>query len=301
MQFSRFFYVIQNCDAIYNWLVEIIIEYVLIDNLVINFLILFLSAKVLSSRIIWWRILLANCFGTAMSFVFPLLKLPSYLMVTLKLLVGVVMVLTAYKIKNFKTFLLHFLTFLSATALFGGITFMISYLAYGSLEIMNLTYSKSFPVGAVIGIVACYFYVIVGVINYILKKQKTKKFIYEMKIFYKDKTYKIMAYLDSAHNLIDPITNQSVIIINFETFNKIFKLPMDKLLAKDVNSLANAHYINYKTINEDNQKMLVFNVDKIEIDLVKNKLKRENATIGLSFINFKSNFNCDALISPNLI
>lgn len=280
---------------------EIVIEYVLIDNLVINFLILFLSAKVLSSRFIWWRILIANAFGTAMSFVFPLLNLPGYLMIILKLLVGVVMVLIAYKTKNFKSFLLHFLTFLSATALFGGITFMISFLAYGSLKIMNLSYSKNFPVGLIVGIVACYCYVTIGVINYIIKKQKIKKFVYEMKIFYKDKTYKIAAYLDSAHNLIDPITNQSVIIINFETFNKIFKLPMEKLLAKDTASLSNAHYIDYKTINKTSQKMLVFSVDKIEVDLVKNKLKKENALVGLSFVNFKNNFNCDALISPNLI
>ena len=178
---------------------------------------------------------------------------------------------------------------------------MISYLAYGSLEIINLSYSKNFPVGLIVGIVACYCYVTIGVINYIIKKQKTKKFVYEMKIFYKDKTYKIAAYLDSAHNLIDPITNQSVIIINFETFNKIFKLPMEKLLAKDTASLSNAHYIDYKTINKTSQKMLVFSVDKIEIDLVKNKLKKENVAIGLSFVNFKNNFNCDALISPNLI
>lgn len=280
---------------------EIVIEYVLIDNLVINFLILFLSAKVLASRIIWWRILLANLFGTAMSFVFPLLVLPSYLLIFLKLFVGALMVFIAYKLKNLKTFFLHFITFLSATALFGGITFMISFFAYGSLEVINFTYSKNFPVGAIIGIIAVYSYVILGVINYIIKKQKMKKFVYEMKIFSHDKSYKISAYLDSAHNLIDPETNETVTIINYETFNKIFKLPMEKLITKDVSELKNAHYIDYRTINKSNQKMLVFNVEKIEIDLIKNKLKKENAVLGLTLTNFKNNFNCEALISPNLI
>ncbi len=301
LQFSRFFYVMLIQIAIYNWIVEIIIEYVLIDNLVINFLILFLSAKVLSSKITWWRLLISNIFGTAMSFLFPILMLPSYLLILLKLLVGVIMILIAYKIKTFKSFALHFATFLSITALFGGITFMISYFAYGSLEVLNNSYSKNFPMGVIIGIIAAYCYVLIGVINYIIKKQKTKKFIYDLKIFTNDKTYKISAYLDSAHNLIDPISNESVIIINFETFNKIFKLPMEKLIQKDVSNLKNAHYIDYKTINKTTQKMLVFNIEKVEIDLIKSKLKKENAVLGLSFSNFKNNFNCDALISPTLI
>lgn len=279
---------------------EIVIEYVLIDNLVINFLIIFLSSKVLAGRLIWWRVLLSDLFGTAMSFIFPILNLPAYLIIFLKIFVGITMTLIAFKIKNFKSFALHFITFMSITALFGGITFMLSYFAYGSLDIMN-NYCNQLPTGLIIAIVTSYVYLILGVINYIIKKQKTKKFIYQLKIYTPEKIYKLSAYLDSAHNLVDPVSQQSVIIINFETFNKIFKIPLENLLTKQVPNLKNAHYIDYKTINKKQQKMLVFNVDKIELDLVKNKLKKDNAVLGLSFINFKNNFDCDALISPTLI
>ena len=279
---------------------EIVIEYVLIDNLVINFLIIFLSSKMLASRLIWWRVVLSDLFGTAMSFVFPILHLPASLIIFLKILVGITMTLIAFKIINFKSFALHFITFMSITALFGGITFMLSYFAYGSLDIIN-NYYNQLPTGLIIAIITSYVYLILGVIKYVVKKQKTKKFIYQLKIYTSEKIYKLSAYLDSAHNLVDPVSQQSVIIINFETFNKIFKISLENLLTKQVPNLKNAHYIDYKTINKKQQKMLVFNVDKIELDLVKNKLKKDNAVLGLSFINFKNNFDCDALISPILI
>lgn len=298
MQFSRFFYakhfVLNNIIVV----VEIIVENVLIDNFVINYLILFLSAKLLSSKIVWWRFLLSIIFGTSMAFLFPILILPTYLTVALKILVGVLMIIIAFKLKGVKSFFLHFLVFVSATALFGGLAFAFSYLCFGSLEAMTFG-KQNIPVGLFFAIIAVYVYVIFGVIKYILKKQKIKKFIYAMKIFEKDNCYKLEAYLDSAHNLVDPESASSIVIINFSTFNKIFKIPLEKVLLKQTKDyLKNAHYIDYQTINKKNEQMLVFSVDKIELEVADKKLEKSNVLMGLSMVDFGKNFNCDALISP---
>ena len=273
--------------------VEIVIEYVLIDNFVINFLILFLSSKLMSSKIAWWRYLISIAFGTGMAFVFPILYLPTFLTILLKLLVGALMVLFAFKIKSVKKFFLHFLVFISSTALFGGLAFGFTYLCAGTIN------SNELPVGLFFGIIGVYVYVILGVIKYISKRQKMKKYIYSMRIFNDENFYKVEAYLDSAHNLTDPETESSIVIINFATFNKIFKVPIEKVLLKQTEGyLKDAHYVDYATITKEKQKMLVFSVDKVEVEIMDKKLEKKNVLMGLSMVDFKKNFNCDALISP---
>ena len=120
-----------------------------------------------------------------------------------------------------------------------------------------------------------------------------------MRIFNDENFYKVEAYLDSAHNLIDPETESSIVIINFTTFNKIFKVPIEKVLLKQTEGyLKDAHYVDYATITKEKQKMLVFSVDKVEVEIMDKKLEKKNVLMGLSMVDFKKNFNCDALISP---
>ena len=102
-----------------------------------------------------------------------------------------------------------------------------------------------------------------------------------------------------THNLTDPETESSIVIINFATFNKIFKVPIEKVLLKQTEGyLKDAHYIDYATITKEKQKMLVFSVDKVEVEIMDKKLEKKNVLMGLSMVDFKKNFNCDALISP---
>lgn len=178
---------------------------------------------------------------------------------------------------------------------------MISLLEFGTLDAMTVgLYSKNIPMGLITLIIACYVFIVKGVVDYIKTKNKLSKFIYTITLKTEFKKITINAYLDSAHNLVDPITNQSVVIVNYSTFNKLFKIPIENILSQTLPSLPNAHYINYKTINSGSAKMLVFEIKELTIKNFKKNISKQNQIVGLSFSNFKKNFNCDALISAEL-
>lgn len=238
-----------------------------------------------------------------MALLMPIVYLPTYLYMTLKLLIGVLMVLIAFKTESLKKFALQFIIFISCTALFGGICFLVYYLSTGNMNFYNLVVNNySFPIVPALAIVFVYFLFVKGVIKYIINKQRSKKFMFEIIFYSKDKKIKTMAYLDSGHKLSDPKTHESVIIINYNLFAKLFKIPIEQILMKKIpQELENAHYIKISTINNKDQDMLVFNVDKVQINLIKNKVIRKNAPLGLSFTKYNKNFNCDVLIGPELI
>ena len=282
---------------------EIIIEYVLIDNLVVNFLILYSTAFVLKLNTSKWRIILSNLFGTVMALILPIVVLPNLLIILLKIFVGATMVFIAFKFSKIKEFLLIFLTFISSTALYGGVCFALCYFLSGSLDLNeSLKGVYDFPAGIALFVLCVFFLLIKGVISYAIKKQKSKKFIFEIEFQFENKKVKTLAYLDSGHKLNDPDSNEPIIIINYAIFNKLFKIPIEEILLKKIpKQLKNAHYIKISTINSQNQEMLVFNMEIVKINLLNNKIIKKNTPLGLSLTNFQKTFDCNVLISPDLI
>ena len=90
---------------------EIVVEYVLIDNIVINFLILYLSALVLRLEKRKLRLFIAACFGAIFSLITPLLSLPTWLMIAYKVLLGLVIARLGLKTNGFKKNALAFSVF----------------------------------------------------------------------------------------------------------------------------------------------------------------------------------------------
>ena len=72
---------------------EIYIEYVLIDNLVINALILLCTKKTLKLKTSWLRLGLSSLLGTVVAVMLPLINISSIFLILIKIGLGVLMVL----------------------------------------------------------------------------------------------------------------------------------------------------------------------------------------------------------------
>lgn len=282
---------------------EVIIEYVLVDNLVINFLILFLTSKILKVDLNKIRTIFANIFGTGMAFLFPILNLPASVFVLLKLLIGGIISLIAFDCKTIKRFFINYFVFISSTALFGGISFIICFLSTGKLnpdifQSLNL----NFPVGAILGIAFVYFYVVLGAIKTINERKKISEFVFSAQVKKGDKKVYFKGYLDTGNTLIDPKTNQPVVIVQYALFNKIFKVPIEKILTqKSIDEVEGARYIEYKTVGKEIKKMLVFPVEKLIVKTGEKTVERKDAILGLSFQKFTKFFGCEALLNPGIL
>ena len=108
-----------------------------------------------------------------------------------------------------------------------------------------------------------------------------------MEIILNNKKYFLRGYLDSGNKLLDDGT--PVVVVPLKTFSKIFKeYPLEKIplgLAPN-----NPHYINTFSVKEVG-KMLVLEIDKIEIKNNERNKEYTNVKLGLSKANFSSDFD----------
>ncbi len=281
---------------------EIVVEYVLVDNLVIDYLILYLSCKLLRQKVVFWRISLASVLGAGCALITPIMALPTWALILFKLLLGWVMVRVGIKPTTIKKEIISYLTFLGMTAVMGGVCFGIIYMLSGDIEASYLLlYNLEIPVGVILLAVALTALAISKMIKYFYHKKVFNNFVFKTVIYDKGKEIQIDAFLDSGNTLIDPVTNKPIVIIDYLTFNKLYDLPMTQLLTKQVDEIENSHYIEFGTVGK-RDSMLIFEIEKMQV-IVSDKDTKElkNVALGLSFAKLKKSFECNALLHPMLI
>lgn len=283
---------------------EIIIEYVLIDNILINYMIFFLSFKILKQHMFFWRLIIASVVGACFALILPMIPLSWYMMIPLKLFIGFLMVLISFPYSKFKKMLTYFLVFILTTGMMGGVCFITIYMLSGSLSADTLTnYSFSMPVGVILFVCFIAAYLINSLIKMFYKKKRENNFIYEAVILNNGKKVKVNAFLDSGNTLIDPKSQKPVIIITYALFNKLYSLPIEQVLMKKINSddIKNSHYISFNTVGSSGE-MLVFEIEEMKIIMSKKQEKKiKNVLLGLSFSNLCKTFACDALLHPDYV
>ena len=86
------------------------VEYVFLDNLIIDAMLIVLARKVLKLEIKKLYVFLSALFGSVVAVVTPLLKLSLAWSFTLKMPIGLIIVLLSGKFKTFKEFIYCFYT-----------------------------------------------------------------------------------------------------------------------------------------------------------------------------------------------
>ena len=279
---------------------EIVVEYVLIDNLVINFLILNLSAKLLKVRenFLSLRLLSSAALGAVCSLISPLLNLPSYLQIVFKLVLGLLMVRIGLNPTGFKKNMVSYFVFLLLTAAMGGVCFGIVFLLSGEIESgFVLIYNMEIPVGAIILVV---WLVYLGIAKLFCAYEKRKlfgTFVFKAEIKNNGKTIEFDVFLDSGNTLTDPISLKPVMIVDYSLFRKIFDLPLEKILMKKIGKedISGSHYIDFGTVGNGG-KMLVFEVESVVLRAGEKETEIKSPAVGLTFSKLQKSFNCEGLI-----
>lgn len=281
---------------------EIVIEYALVDNLVINFLILYLSSLILKSKKNNWLFFISATLGAIVSLIIPLLVLPNWIFLVYKLLLGWVMVRIALRPMGIKANLIYFLVFLFITALMGGVCFAVIFLLSGDISASSVfLYNLEIPVGAVLLVVSLVGLTIAKLFKAFYRKKMFGNFIFDAEVLNDKKNIEFQVYLDSGNTLIDPLTNKSVVIIEYSIFKKIYDISFEKIITKKItqDDIKNSRYIDYGTIG-GKSKMLVFEVDCFKIKTKDKDIVIDNQIFGLSLTKLKNCFDCEALIGPDI-
>ncbi len=278
------------------------IEYVLIDNLVINALIILLVSKSLKLNVTKTKIFISSLIGALFALAVPIATMPKIVFTLLKILVAVLMVNILKKYSGFKEYLLSLILFFTYTFVLGGACFGFLFMFnVAEVNYFSFTYSLNVPIGFVLITVfgVCYF--CYQLIRHFYNKRSIKNFVYKVKIFNNSTSVVINGFLDTGNRLCDKESGEPITIINYKTFNKIVKeVDIAALLLGNLNSnnLKNAKYINFYSASGKTNKILVFEVDKMQIYLSDENKIYKSVKLGLSLKKFKDYINYDALLNP---
>jgi len=273
---------------------EIYIEYFLIDNIIINLIVLYLVGFTSRVKLNKFLMLFVSLLGAIFSVVYSFLNLTRVFDFIYKILIGIVMILCLKKFKSCKQFLIFYILFVTYTFVAGGFCYAIlSFLKIDTNSSNIFIYNFEIPISLFILCIFAYLLLLVKLIAYLVKRNSIDQFYYDLVLKVNGKDFLVKAYLDTGNKLFDTNMQKGVNVLSLGIFCKIFKgFPMQKILLNNVtkDDLLNDHYINWNTVNSK-EKMLIFEIDEIQIKNKKNTITQKNVLFGLSKKDF-TDFDC---------
>lgn len=192
------------------------IDIILIENLLINFVILHITALVLRRQAKWYRLLLSSFTGCiyCISGIFINILLVSFL---LKILLSMLMVVIAFRLRTIKNFFEEFLVFYVTTFAFAGVTLLL----------FNTQKKYYIFLLSVIG------YLICMCILKLIRRQKQKSLLYRVYIKMDNREVFLTAFLDTGNLLRDPFTNRGAIIAESSVIKQIIPNDIYKCITQN--------------------------------------------------------------------
>ncbi|MBE5736499.1 MAG: hypothetical protein E7356_04030 [Clostridiales bacterium] len=245
---------------------ELYLEYVIIDNLVMDYIILRLIELTIGTKLRKFNKVVVCLLGAGFAVFMPYIMKWSVLLFIYKIISSIVLVLCIKKHHKLRNFLTYYLLFFTYTFLVGGTVL-------GIINLLNIKYTMSsvimysfdFPMG-LIGLV---FIVVINIISRTIRVIRSKLvkscYMYAIKIHQCGKCYNINGYLDTGNNVT--LDNKGVIIISISLFLRIYKnIDLTQVLNHKVEGL-NLNSPVYITIGGigDNDKYLSFVLDEMVI------------------------------------
>ena len=192
----------------------IYVDVVLIENLIMNYIILFATGLILKVKIKHVRLILSSLLGAIYSIVAYGGFLKIYSSFILKIILSVIIVYIAYNPQSVKKMCKELLFFYLTSFVFGGAAFALIYIVKPQEILMkNGLFLGTYPLKTVILAAIVAFVVIITAFTIIKSKFTKKDMIYEIEVKLDNKIIKTKALIDTGNMLKEPITNTPVVVI----------------------------------------------------------------------------------------
>lgn len=256
------------------------VEYLLIENIIINFIILYVTEKITRTKTSKLRLFIASLVGslyTLMVF-FPNLQFMGRFLI--KFSVSILILIIAFNPERFKEFLKQLSTFYLISFAFAGTTIGIFYILNNKLTISNFSFKdhnelmKFLILGIGLAVI---------LIRSILKNNwirlNQKNCLTDVTINLNNKKAHLRALIDTGNSLKEPISQKPVIIAEYSALKAILPELVKKVYSEnkelDLNYVANImeklgdqiklRLIPFKSLGNENGILIGFVPDSIDI------------------------------------
>ena len=272
----------------------IYIDIVLIENLVMNYIILFSTGLVLKLKINLIRIIIASLLGAVYSIIAYAGVLKIYSSLVLKIVLSILIVYIAFNPQNAKKMWKYILIFYLTSFVFGGAAFALIYIIKPQEILMkNGLFLGTYPLKTVMLSAIIGFFIIVTAFSIVKSKISKKDMFCDIEIKLNENIIKTKAMIDTGNLLKEPITNTPVVVVEhtllYECMPKEILNNLEKIIGGDFEKIPNnireqyvlkLKLIPFSSLGKNNGMLLGIKPEYLKV-IGEEERKIENVIIGI--------------------
>ena len=292
------------------------LDVVLLENLCMNYIILFATGYLMKIKMRQIRIIASSLLGGIYAVVAYLEILPIYSSFVMKIILSILMVYLAFFPKGIKSLCKQLVIFYLTSFAFGGCAFALLYfIKPQNILIRNGVYVGTYPIkiallGGIVGFIITYI-----AFRVIKTKLHKRDMIYNVQIQIEDKTLNLKAMLDTGNLLKDPISGIPVVVVEKSKLYSILPTKLldniEKLIGGDGETLLDQieekeiltrfRMIPFSSVGKKNGLMLGFKANQIIIQKEEENQIHKDIIIGIFNQELSKNDQYSALIGLDML
>lgn len=273
----------------------IYIDVVLIENLLMNYIILYATGIVMKIKMKVVRLLLASLIGALYSIMAYISTFGIYSNIILKFILSIIIIYVAYNPQTAKKMWKELMVFYLVSFVFGGAAFALIYIVKPQEILMkNGLFLGTYPLKTVL-LGAVLAFVLIIVVFAIAKNKISKKDMFcDIKFKLNGKEIKTKAMIDTGNLLKEPITNTPVVVVEhtllYDCMPKEILNHLEDILGGDfekvpeeirINYISKLKLIPYSSLGKQNGMLLGIKPDFLVIQEEENEEKKDNIILGI--------------------
>lgn len=273
---------------------HVYIEYLLMENIIINFIILYVTKRITRTKTSKFRLFISALVGSIYTIIvfFPSLAFMGKFLI--KFSISILMIILAFNPERFQQFIKQISTFYMVSFIFAGAIIGIFYI------INNNSYSARFSFGnfnellsfLIIGI-GIAIILILYILKFYQKRMNKENYLTPIAIGLKDKEVNLVALIDTGNSLKEPISQKPVIIVEYSALETILPQSIRNIyinngevdlstigkIMEEIGDDMRLRLIPFKSIGNDSGILIGFKPDIIKIYLEDEVRKVADETI----------------------
>ncbi len=297
---------------------EIYLDILLLENLVINYLILYVTARFLKLRVSSLR-LFAGAIVGALYVIFIILQpgMKVYYTTVAKILLSFFIVAVTFSPRKVLPFLKTLVIFYVSTFIFAGAALAFLYFnQQGGFVRNGIIYVFGQSKGSLMFFGIITVGIIVKIFIEVIQSRITKeKLLIPVKIAFDNRSIHLSGLVDTGNSLKDPLSNLPVMVVEFKALAELLPLEIRSIFENskedDLNCITAAisksiwfsrfRLIPFSSLGKENGMLLGFKPDFIEVGEEEEKRDIKNVIVGIYNRSLSKNEKYKALLGPDLV
>lgn len=290
-------------------------DVILLENLIMNYLILWSTAKLTRYNYSRVKLFIASLLGAvyAVLYYFPGYSyLYTFLM---KVVFSIAIIIIAYTPLYFRLLLKLTGVFYIVSFIFGGAAFGLFYLINGlELTRNGISFIMDFPLKVLAAAAFAAYFIVRYSWDYIQHRIKRERILVRLEVYFDKKAVSLDALVDTGNSLKDPITGVPVVIAEYEGIKELLPGEIRRIFEEsrenDLNAIAQImsvsgsitrfRLIPFKSLGRENGMLIGFKPDIAILKENGRKTRLENIVIGLYRKNLSKDGEYNALVHPDM-